>query len=225
MTEYPCEARNVNAFVSQVVNYVKSGHYYYVQCMIKERRNQTDPKEVDARVLQTYGIARKRWQRKRRHLKDNAGIHYLRYQNHYVFMLTKGKHKKFYGDHGHNVLDIRRKSLNVFSYAIKYRHSEELGRNKVFVRLGDEELRQLTAHMLGICTSVSYRDSKRMEREFTRLPYDAYELVFAQLLALARKVNRARRKSGFDPIDLDCLPKFVSVQSVYADSEPEGKAA
>ena len=140
MEEYRAEAKNVNAFVSQVVNYVKSGHYFYVRCMIKDRKNQKDPAEVDARVIEAYGIARKRWQRKRRHLKDNAGIHYLRYGKVYVMLLTKGKHKKFYEEHGENVADIRRKGLSVFAYLIKYSYSEKEKRFKVSVRLNPEEV-------------------------------------------------------------------------------------
>jgi len=215
MERYRSEARNVNAFVTQVVRYVNGGHYFYVRCMMKDRKHQAAPEEVDRRVLEKYEIARPRWQRKRRYLKEKAGIHYLRFARLYVLMLTKGKHEPFYRDHGDSVCDIRRKALEVFAYSVRYSYSVREKRWRVFVRLTSEELKKLTAHMLRVCVWDSYRDKSRMEREFRRLPYDAYDPVFDQLLSLARKVNRARRKRGFEPIDFACIPKHISVQKVF----------
>ena len=223
MNEYPCVARNVNAFVRQVVRYVNSGHYFFVRCLMKDRKNQIRPEEVDELMIKKYGIARKRWQRKRRHLKEKAGIHYIRFGRLYVLMLSKGKHEAFYRDHGNSKLDIRRKSMEVFSYSIKHSYSVREKREKVFVRLNDQERVRLTQHMLTIGVWDSFRDPEKLEREFKRLPYDGYDPVHEQLVALAVKVNRARRKRGFAPIELGCINRFVQIQRIYVDDCSQSK--
>ena len=93
MADYQFEARNVAAFVSQIVRYVASGHYFYVRVLIPEKKGLAS---VDAKLVERYNVSKKRWQRKRRHLKETAGIHYLRCNRCAVLMLTKGKHEAFY---------------------------------------------------------------------------------------------------------------------------------
>ena len=222
MSDYQYEARSVAGFVSQIVRYVASGHYFYVRVLVPEKK---DPAIVDEKLLERYGVRKKRWQRKRRHLKENAGVHYLRCNRCAVLMLTKGSHETFYQDHGEHLRDIRRQALKVFGYSIRYGFSEVKRDWKVSVRLDQETYRKVREHMLTIAVWDSYRDSVRLAREFSRLPYQPYEPVFKQLLSILRSVNRQRRRRGFDPLAMNCLRTKLSLGRVFVDSESKSKAA
>lgn len=217
---YRYEAQSVAGFVAQVIRYISSGYYFYIRVLIPERK---DPKFVDRKLLNLYHIAQPAWRRERRNLKKSAGIHYLRHNRLAVIMLTKGRHDGFYCDHANNVADIRRKALKVFGYSIRFGYSAQERRQKVFVRLHHEKYRELKNHFLTLATWESYRDPHRLEREFQRLPIQAYDPIFDQLVAIARIVNRARRRRGFTPINVACLPHKVLPVKVFQDDP--GQAA
>ena len=221
--EYRYEVKSVDGFLSQVVRYVAcGGHYFYIRVRVPEGK---DPRAIAEKLLDRYDIRKKRWQRKRRHLKETASIHLLQFQELIVILLTKGEHKAFYADHQNQARDIRRTALKVFGYSIRYTFSETEKRHKVFIRLDAETYRQVTAHMLTIGVWNSYRDKTALEREFRRLPYQPYEPVFAQLCSIARRVNRARRQRGFDAIDLACITYKRRLGTVFVEREGTEQAA
>ncbi len=222
--EYRYEVKSINGFLAQVVRYVAcGGHYFYIRVLVPEGK---DPKVIAEKLLSRYDIRKKRWQRKRRHLKETASIHLLQYQSLIVIMLSKGNHKKFYADHQKDIKDIRRTALKVFGYSIRYTFSELDKAWKVFVRLDAETYRQLKAHMLTVAVWDSYRDKLRLEREFSRLPYEPYGPVFGQLLGILRAANRCRRRRGFRTADATCIRKFRRLGKVFVESSDEqGKAA
>lgn len=213
---YQVEARDVGTFLGQVVRYVSSGHYFYIRCVIPERK---DPRAVDDKLIELYGIARKNWQRKRRYLRDRAGIHYLRCRRLFVVVLSKGRHDAFYRDHASQVCDIRRTALKAFGYSIRYTYSQVDRRQRVFVRLDRKTYRELKSHMLSICTWECFRDCERMEREFKRLNFEFYSPVYQQVYSVLKAVNLARRKRGFEPIGFQCIPHWVKVSKVFIDGE------
>ena len=216
--DYPCEAKSIDAFLAQLVRYVASGHWFYVRCRIPAGKN---PQRVDEKLLRLYDIRRPRWQRKRRHLKDNAGIHYLRYDRLFVILLTKGQHETFYRDHGPSVLDIRRTALKAFGYSIRWSFSEAEKRSRASVRLDKETYRDVKGHMLAICLWPCYRSPEAMEHEFRRLPYQLYGPVREQLYRIARAVNRRRRRAGLPSIDYDCISSKMRVTTVFAGHDSE----
>jgi len=220
--DYRYEVKSVDGFLSQVVRYVANGgHYFYIRVKVPEGK---DPRAVAEKLLDRYDIRKKRWQRKKRHLKETASIHLLLYQEVIVIILTHGKHKAFYDDHRSQVRDIRQTTpLKVFGYTIRYRDDE--GRRKVYIRLDDETNRKVKAHMLTICVWDTYRDKEALEREFRRLPYQPYEPVFAQLISIGRQVNRARRRRGFDEIDLDSIVWKRRLGTVFVERDEESEAA
>ena len=213
-SDYRYEATSVDGLVAQVVRYVASGYYFYVRCLIPEHKA---PKVVDAKLLARYRICQPRWRRERRRLKQNAGVHYLRHNRLFVLMLTKGRHEPFYADHGQKVIDIRRVALKAFGYSIRYAFSRESKRWKVSVRLDEATYRTLRAHMLTMAAWESHRCPHRMEREFSRLPYQPYSPVYRQLLSIAKAVNRARKRRGFTPIDYACIPNKKRLTKVFAE--------
>ncbi len=221
--EYRYEVKNIDGFLSQVVRYVAcGGHYFYIRVRVPEGK---DPQAVAEKLLDRYNIRRKRWQRKRRHLKETASIHLLQYREIIVIMLSKGEHKTFYADHQSQVRDFRRTALQVFGYSIRYTFSEIEKRRKVFIRLDNETYRKVKAHMLTIAVWNSYCDKTRLEREFQRLPYQPYVPVYAQLCSSARRVNRERRRRGFGAIDLSCIRNRRRLGTVFVEREETEHAA
>jgi hypothetical protein len=220
--EYRYEVKSIDGFLSQAVRYIAcGGHYFYIRVRVPKGK---DPRAVAEKLLDRYDIRKKRWQRKRRHLKKTASIHLLLHQEMIVVMLTKGQHAAFYADHQSQVLDIRRTALKVFGYSIRYTFSETAKRQKVFVRLDDETRRKVQYHMLTICVWNTYRNKEALEREFRRLPYQPYEPVFAQLASIARQVNRERRRRGFDAISLSCITNKRRLGSVFVEREETEQA-
>jgi len=217
--EYRYAAASIDGLLSQLVRYIThGGHYFYLRTLVPEKK---DPKAVAEKLLDRYDIRRKRWQRKRRNLKDAASIHLLQHNRVLVFMLSKGRHEAFYADHGGNVLDIRRQALKVFGYSIRFAMSAEEKRWKVSVRLDKETYRKVQSHMLTLAVRDSYRSKERLEREFRRLPYQAYKPVYAQLCSIAQQVNRERRRRGFEAISLECIRKERRLRTVFIDEIKE----
>lgn len=220
---YRYQTRDISGYISQIVRYINhGGHYFYVRGIVPEHK---DPDFVAKKLIDRYGISRKRWQRKRRYLKETASIHYLARNRLWVIMLSKGKHKQFYDDHGENVLDIRRTSLKTFGYSIRYTYSEKEKDWKVFVRLDAEEYRKVKSHMLTVCVWETYRERERMEREFRRLPYQSYAPVYQQLLSILKQVNRERRRRGFEQISPLCIRQNRKLGKVFVDGGDERRRA
>lgn len=221
--QYDYETKNIDGFLDQLVRYIRrGGHYFYIRCVVPEGK---DPRAVAEKLLTRYGIRRKRWQRKRRYLKDAASIHLLLYGQVLVIMLSKGRHEAFYADHGNSVHDIRRTALKVFGYSVRFSFSEAEKRDKVSIRLDAETYRKVKAHMLTIAVWDSYRDKARLEREFWRLPYQVFDPVHAQLISIGREVSRERRRRGFEQIDLGCIRNRRRLGSVFVERAEESEAA
>jgi hypothetical protein len=142
-----------------------------------------------------------------------------------VIILSKGRHEAFYDDHGSCVRDIRRTALKVFGYSVRFSFCEAEKRDKVSIRLDAGTYRTVKAHMLTIAVWDSYRDKARMEREFSRLPYQVFDPVHAQLISIARQVNRARRRRGFEQIDLGCIRTRRRLGTVFVERVDESEAA
>ena len=221
--DYRYEVKSIDGFLAQASRYIANGgHYFYIRVRVPEGK---DPSKVAEKLLDRYDIRKKRWQRKRRRLKQTASIHLLQYRELIVIMLTKGEHKAFYADHSKQVQDIRRSALKALGYSIRYTFSEIEKRQKVFIRLDAETNRKVLAHMLCICVWNTYRDKTALEREFHRLPYQPYEPVYAQLCIILRRVNRARRRRGFDAIDQACIRKKRRLRAVFVEREESEAAA
>jgi hypothetical protein len=136
-------------------------------------------------------------------------------------MLTKGNHEQFYQDHASSVRDIRRQALKVFGYSIRFGVSANGKTRKISVRLDQEKYREIREHFLAICAWDSYRDPQRLEREFTRLPYQPYGPVFLQLHSIWKAVNRSRGKRGFEPLAFSCLRNKLKLGKVFAEPDSQ----
>lgn len=221
MSLYRCEAETLDGFLAQLVRYVASGHYFYVTGVVPERK---DPKAVDGKLIDLYGIGRPKWERARRRLGDQAGMHYLRYERFFVLVATHGRHR-FFEDHEKNICDIRRTALKVRGYAVRYTFSELEKRWKVFVRLDKETYRSVRAHLLELATRPSYRETDKLVHEFLTLPFQGYSPVRSQALAILKAVNRRRRQAGYAQLPTDIVPRMRPVRQVFAELERTHEAA
>lgn len=227
--DYQYEAASIDGFVSQLLRYVTAGYHFYFRGVVPDDK---DPRIVVERVMKSYGVYGKKWRRERRNLKDNAGAHVLLFRRTFVVMLTKGRHDAFYQDHGFKTVkdkrgrkrrdkvpvpDIRRTALKVFGYSIRHDHRK----GKTNVRLDTESRRSITAHMLTVAQWDCFRNPERMEREFRRkVRHQAYAPVYQELKKIVAKVNKARGKRGFPPIDIEkSVRKFQRIRRVFIEEE------
>ncbi len=218
---YQCEAKTLDGFLAQLVRYVASGHYFYVTGVIPERK---EPAQVDAKLTQLYGIGKPKWQRARRRLGEQAGMHYLRHDRFFVLIATHGRHQIF-SDHEKNIRDIRRTALKVRGYSIRYSFSEVDKRWKVFVRLDKDTYRSVRSYLLDLAARPSYRETAKLAAEFERLPFQGYGPVRAQLLAILKAVNRRRRYAGYGQLPTDIVPRMRPVRRVFVEPPSETDAA
>ena len=75
--DYRSEATSVEGFVQQLVsNYLASGYWFYVTGSVPVRK---DPRTVDRKLVERYGIALSRPSRSRRKAAGLANLHLIRY--------------------------------------------------------------------------------------------------------------------------------------------------
>src|SRR4051794_1681579 len=112
---YRCEATSVEGFVQQLaVSYVRNGYWFYVTGHIREGR---DPREVDRKLIDRYGIDISKFTRARRKKAGLANVHYLRHNRFFVLIATSGKHR-FFIEEANLVRDIRREPITYEGYAL-----------------------------------------------------------------------------------------------------------
>jgi len=132
---------------------------------------------------------------------------------------THGNHALF-TDHATTIGDIRRQSLHVGGYAVRYTYSEREKRWKVFVRLARETYGNLRAQMLVMAIRTSHRSSEALEQEFRQLHWQPYEPVRQQLATILKAVNRRRRYAGYPPVSPRAIPKSCGESAQSSWSHP-----
>ena len=112
--EYRCEATTIEGFVQQLaVSYLRHGYWWYVAGKIPDQKN---PSDVDARLIDKYGIdvsEPTRWRRKK---LQKANMQYLRFERIFILVATKGNHQ-FYETEAKALRDIREVPFRAFGYS------------------------------------------------------------------------------------------------------------
>ena len=218
--EYRYIATSEKGFVRQLAcNYLAHGYWYYVTGRVKPGRV---PEKVDQAILDKYGVRmsrNQRWKRKRRGL---GNVHYLRYEDFWVLVCTKGEHlffreheirdkrglliKRFYHDVRKKPIIFRGYSTSVKRGKYKpYRHKsypdgprekEEPGKYRVKVQISRKAYGLLTAEFLELAAR-RYVGAKVLEQQLRWLRYEPYAPVRQQLLELVRRMNKVRGQRGF----------------------------
>src|SRR5690349_14881615 len=156
--EYRCEATSVAGFVQQLaVAYVGRGYFFYVTGEIPERK---DPRLVDEKLIEKYGLAIGKTARARRKAAGFANVQYIRYRRSFVLLATHGTHP-FFEEEREFIRDAREVPIKFAGYAISYRAGHP------HVRIEQSRYRGLKAYLADVAI---HRNRERMEEMFHRLP-------------------------------------------------------
>jgi hypothetical protein len=208
--DYRCEATTVEGVVQQLACcYLPHGYWFYVSGWVPAGK---DPRAVDGKLLEKYGIAISRQARARRKLAGLANLHYLRHGRLFALLATHGKHR-FFEEEGARVRDVRRLPLHVAGYSITYRRGNFKARGELDgppepddkwharVQIGREAYRDLKAYFLERAVRTP---AEELGRVLYAVPFEPYARVRQQLLNVLRPMNGARRRAG-----LGALPPTV----------------
>ncbi len=82
--DYRCEATSLVGAVQQLAsNILPHGFWFYTTGRVPDGK---DPRAVDAKLIDKYGVNLSRQQRARRKLAGAANLHYLRYGQQWVLV-------------------------------------------------------------------------------------------------------------------------------------------
>lgn len=195
--EYRCEAATVAGFVQRLaVDLVQHGHWFYVTGTVPERK---DPRLVDEKLVERYGLRLSKWARARRKDAGEASVQYLRHGRFFVLIATVGRHE-FFEDEA-DIKDVRRRPIRFAGYSISYRRGVDR-RFHVSVRIAPDEYLRLKSHLVGL---ACHRSVEKLGAEFRGIPFEPYAPIRRQLLNMLRAVNRARQAAGFEPVPVSAL--------------------
>lgn len=196
----------MQGFIQQLaVSYVSHGYFFYVAGAVPIGK---DPRSVDAKLVERYGIGITKWARARRKRAGTASLQYIRHQRFFLIIATHGEHR-FFQDEKKAVRDCRRVPIKCFGYAISSK------RGHVHVRIEREEAKRMTAQLIEL--GLHWK-AETVARAFLRLPFEPYAPVRRQLLMAWRQVNKRRKTAGFDPVPIDCIRMRRRIVEPFAAS-------
>lgn len=223
---YRYEATSTQGFIQQLVcNYLPHGYWFYVSGWVPEGK---DPKTVDQKLTEKYGICISRQSRARRKLAGSANLHYLRHDRFFVLLATHGKHSFFAGEAG-NLRDVRRVPIKFAGHSITYKQGsfrKRVGDEPATIDYGwhsrvqieREKYADLRAYFLDAALK---RTGEWLGRELFNLPYEPYAPVRQQLLNLLRLVNKARHAAGLERVDPKVLKYQRAIVKPFAEHTKE----
>lgn len=203
---YRAEATSVDGFVQQLAcSYLRHGYWFYVLGKVPPGK---DPKAIDTKLIEKYGIAVSESTRARRKKAGRANLQYIRHESTFVILATKGEHK-FFKEESNRIRDIRRTPIRYAGYSISYRRG---GRKKDGSR--DDKWhshvaidRQQYLELRAWFSERALRDSaKKLALAFYNLPIAPYAPIRRQMLIMLREVNRVRKGLGRKPLPTEVLP-------------------
>lgn len=220
---YRCVASSPEALVQQLaVSYIRHGYWWYVTGWIKKSK---DPREVDRKLIEKYGIDISERERARRKRSGLANMHYIRYGRWFVLLASEGHHQfKQQGARGgekEQIRDCRRVPIKFEGYSISYRRAGYTppggGEPKwhSHVQIDRPTYRQLKAFFLD---RACHRSVERLAADFARVPYARYAPVRRQLLNILRAVNDARARRGFQSVPHTALKLRRKPVRVFAEA-------
>lgn len=225
--EYRCEATSAVGFVQQLVScYLPHGYWFHVGGWVPATK---DPKDVDAKLIEKYGIGISRQSRARRKAVGIANVHYLRYQRQFVLLATHGHHP-FFDEEEKNIRDVRRIPIQFAGYSISVQPGGYLRKDsgvcptvkdpkqRVHVQIAQKRYRELKTYCLNLARR---RPASYIVEELRRLPFEPYAPVRQQLLNLVRVVNVILHRAGRTRIDPKVLRYRRRIVSPFAPY-PEG---
>jgi hypothetical protein len=206
--DYQYRAVSPDAFISQVVRYVVTGHVFYFTGRVPRGRN---PRELDGKLIESYGADVTPWTRSRQRSRGVSSVHYLRCGRTFILLASEGRGPFFEqlgGGSAPQFRDMRRVSLEFDVYAVRYGMAansqvvdglrQRHPRRRALVRLNRETYSTLKAFFV----AQAHRHPRgRLEGLMWSLGFYPYRPVLEQLWAMVRAVNRVRRRIGLQELD------------------------
>lgn len=235
---YRCEAVSVEGFIQQVVSYVTNGYQYYVKGEIPKR--VSDPTQVDAALIEKYGLDIKPWTRSRRKAAGHANVAYLRYKRFFILLATGPvRGHRFFNplrdesENGESEVNAagserrirdawRGQPVKFAGYSIGRRRASTGRSWHTHVRIDEQTYRSLKAHLVEI---AKRRTVAGIERELARIRFTRYYPIRRQLLDILRAMNRERELRGFEPVPVAALKLKRRSVKVYAEEDVGQRAA
>jgi hypothetical protein len=205
--QYRCEATSVAGFIQQVaVGYLARGYYFYVPGRVPE---QKDPRAVDRKLIEKYGVDVSRWERVRRKRLGLANVQYIRHDRFFLLMATHGQHR-IYEEEAGQFRDARRVPIRFAGYSVSHRN----GRPCVRIEVNEYQLLKV-----GLLDYARYSSADYLAERFARLPFLPYKPVRRQLLSVLRAVNRVRREAGLERVPVTAVPWRRPIVRVFTAVE------
>jgi hypothetical protein len=202
---YRCVASTIEGFIQQLaVCYVAHGYWFYVSGYVPEGK---DPRAVDAKLTEKYGIDISKWARARRKAAGLASIQYIRHERFFVLIATRGRHA-FFQEERSSIKDCRETPIKFASYAVSYRGGH------AHVRVERETFRDLAAYVSDLALR---RNESDLERLFRTIPFEPYAPVRNQIHTLLRAVNRKRKTAGLTAINYTCVRQRRQILRPFQD--------
>ena len=190
--EYRCEAASPEGLVQQLaVSYLRHGYWWYVSGRIPADK---DPRQVDQKLIEKYGIASSERERARRKRAGLANMQYIRYGRWFILLATEGHHP-FKQEEKAQLRDCRRYPISFEGYSISYRRSSNTPEGggppkwHAHVRIDGPTYKQLKAFFLD---RACHRSAENLRTDFARVPFARYAPVRRQLLNILRAVSECR---------------------------------
>jgi hypothetical protein len=209
--EYKYEVTSVTGFVQRVAtNLLRHGYVHYVQGEVREGK---DPRSLDRKLLDKYGVVQNEWQRARRKERGLANLQYLRFERTWVLMATEGSHP-MKSEERENLKDIRESPLQIGGYSIWYRKGDFKKKSSpeakpvrdetwhARVLISRERYKELRAYFLGIAAK---RTVDVLSTEINNLPFECYKPVWRQLRKLVRTINKRRKERGLSAVPMSAI--------------------
>src|SRR6185369_11739835 len=139
--EYRAETTSIGGFIQQLaVACLSKGYFFYVAGSVPDGK---DPRAIDHKLIDRYGINISKWARARRKQAGYANLRYLRFQRFFVLLATHGQHT-FFEAEAACIKDIRRTPIKFAGYSVSYRAGHP------HVRIEQEEYKQLKTYFMGL---------------------------------------------------------------------------
>jgi hypothetical protein len=211
---YQCEATNLPGFINYLAaNVLAEGYWWYVHDYIPERK---DPRKVDAKMIEVYGLDVSASTRSRRKMAGLANLRYIRFGREFLLLSTKGEHPFFQResrrdaeDREKRILDASRVAIKICGYSLKVVQGGYLrkvspdappvpdDKLRVRVRIGRERLIDLRAHFSEVALRLSVEE---ISRAFYAIPFEPYAYVVEQVRKVLFEVNEARKAAGLEEV-------------------------
>lgn len=197
--EYRCVTTSVEGFIQQLaVAYITHGYWFYVTGEIPSDK---DPAAVDAKLIEQYDIAISKWARCRRKKQGFANMQYMRHEQFFVLLATKGWHKFFERERA-SLRDVRRVPIKFAGHSIGCRKGND-GQWHPSVRIEQTVYAEMKAKLVETGLHSGKRTVERLVVESRRLPFAPIQRQFQDAW---RAMNHARRTGGLTLLQADVSP-------------------